>query len=187
MSILEEALVFVDIETNGLSAIGGRIIEVAAIRVEGGQISRSFNSLVDPGRRLPPFISRLTGINDEDLSAAPTFADIAEELHEVMDRAVFVAHNVHFDYSFLRHEFARLNKPFSPKLLCTLKLSRAMYPAERGHKLQDLIERCNLAAGERHRAHADADVMRQFICHLQDNFPAELTEKAIYRQIKAAA
>src|SRR5688572_6915960 len=144
MSVLEGPLVLVDIETNGLNHIRGRVIEVAAIRVEGGQVVREFRQLVDPGTLLPQFITNLTGIKQADLAGAPLFMAIADELHEIMDGAIFVAHNVRFDYSFLKQEFKRVGKEFRPRQLCTLKLSRNLFPEYRTHKLQDLIQRHNL-------------------------------------------
>src|SRR5438105_4232842 len=111
---------------------------------------------VDPQISLPPFITSLTGISDSDLAKAPTFYDISDELHSLLNEAVFVAHNVRFDYGFLKSEFKNTGRKFNPKLLCTVRLSRALYPAERGHKLQNLIDRCGLQAASRHRAYDDA-------------------------------
>ncbi len=134
--ILDQPLVFVDIETNGLDHVRGRVIEVAGIRVEGGQVVSSFSSLVDPETDIPYFITNLTGITTNDVRQAPTFAQISDELAAVMEGAVFVAHNVRFDYSFLKQEFKRVGKTFAPKQLCTVKLSRALYPHEKSHKQQ---------------------------------------------------
>jgi DNA polymerase III subunit epsilon len=185
MSVLDGPLVFVDIETTGMSYSRNRVIEVAAIRVESGRITRSFNTLVDPQSELPPFITSLTGIKSDDLRQAPSFYDIADELHEILADAVFVAHNARFDYGFLKQEFKNTGRQFNPKLLCTVRLSRALYPAERSHKLQSLIDRCNLSADTRHRAYDDAHVMWQFLQHSQLHFPVEIIETAISQQIKA--
>jgi DNA polymerase III subunit epsilon len=184
MSVLGEPLVFVDIETNGLNHIRGRIIEVAAIRVEGGRVTREYNQLIDPGTPLPQFITNLTGITEHDLRDAPLFMAVADELLEVMDGAIFVAHNVRFDYSFLKQEFKRIGKSFSPRQLCTVRLSRALYPAQRSHKLQSLIDRHGFAADHRHRAYDDAYVLWQFLQHAQAAFGAEILEQAIAKQIK---
>jgi DNA polymerase-3 subunit epsilon len=185
MSVLEGPLVFVDIETTGMSFSRGRVIEVAAIRVEDGKVAKSFSSLIDPGMDLPPFISGLTGIHDRDLQGAPSFYDISEELYSILEGAVFVAHNVRFDYGFLKHEFQRLNQKFNPKLLCTVRLSKALYPGVRGHKLADLITRCGIEVSARHRAYEDAKAMWQFIQHARQNFPAPLIDQAISQQIKS--
>lgn len=180
-------LVFVDIETNGLNHVRGRVIEVAAIRVEGGEVVRTFRSLIDPETELPRYITQLTGISSGDLRGAPTFDQIADELHEVLDGAIFVAHNVRFDYSFLKQEFSRCGKTFLPKQLCTVKLSRALYPHERGHKLADLIQRHNFKVAARHRAYDDAAVLWQFIQYLAKHFPPEQIEAAIALQIRQPA
>jgi DNA polymerase-3 subunit epsilon len=185
MSVLDGPLVFVDIETTGVSYSRNRVIEVAAIRVENSRIKDSFTSLVDPQTELPPFISSLTGIYSSDLSGAPTFYDIADELYRIMDGAVFVAHNVRFDYGFLKREFADVGRKFSPKLICTVRLSRALFPAERHHKLQNLIDRCGITVESRHRAYDDAKAMWHFIQHARDNFPAPQLEAALSRQIKS--
>jgi DNA polymerase III subunit epsilon len=184
MSVLDGALVFVDIETNGLNHVRGRVIEVAAIRVENGVITRQFSQLVDPETELPQFITNLTGISGRDLKTAPTFRDIADELHEVMDGAVFVAHNVRFDYSFLKQEFKRLGREFSPKQLCTVRLSRALYPEHRSHKLQSLIERHSLQVTARHRAFDDADALRQFVQIVRRDFAPELLDAALSKQLR---
>lgn len=184
MSVLEGPLVFVDIETNGLNHIRGRVVEVAAIRVEGGQVVRTFNKLVDPGTPLPHFITNLTGITQDDLAGAPLFMAIADELMEVLDGAVFIAHNVRFDYSFLKQEFKRIGKSFSPRQLCTVRLSRALYPQERSHKLQSLIDRHGFAAAHRHRAYDDAHVLWQFLQHAQTNFAPDILDAALKKQLK---
>lgn len=173
-----------DIETNGLSYVRGRVIEVAAIRVEGGQVVREFNQLIDPETELPEFITGLTGIRSSDLRGAPTFNQIADELYEVMDGAVFVAHNVRFDYSFLKQEFKRLGRNFSPRQLCTMRLSRALYPQHKSHKLASLIERHGFTFESRHRAYDDAAVLWQFLQLVHREFEAEILAQAIAKQLK---
>jgi DNA polymerase-3 subunit epsilon len=180
-------LVFVDIETNGLNHIRGRVIEVAAIRVEAGKVVRSFSSLVDPETELPHFITNLTGITTNDLKGAPTYAQIADELADILDGAVFVAHNVRFDYSFLKQEFKRVGRSFLPKQLCTVKLSRALFPEHSSHKLQSLIERYNFTYSQRHRAYDDAHVLWQFVQYVEQNVAAELVAAAVARQLRQPA
>lgn len=187
MGVLEGPLVYVDIETNGLDHIRGRVIEVAAIRVEKGRIIREFNQLIDPERDLPQFITSLTGITSQDLRGAPTFHQVAKELHDILSGAVFVAHNVRFDYSFLKQEFKRVGLNFQPKQLCTVKLSKALYPGERSHKLESLIRRHGFTFASRHRAYDDAHVLWQFTQHVEKSFGSELVEAAIAKQIKQPA
>jgi DNA polymerase-3 subunit epsilon len=182
-SALDAPMVFVDVETNGLNAVRGRVIEVAAIRVEAGRIVKTFRSLIDPGIDVPYYITDLTGITTDDLRGSPTFGQAAAELMATLDGAIFVAHNVRFDYSFLKEEFGRLDMSFSPKQLCTVRLSRALYPLEKGHKLQDLIARHGFTFTDRHRAYDDAAVLWQFIIHVRKHFPPEQIKLAISRQI----
>ena len=184
---LDAPLVFVDIETNGLNHISGRVIEVAAIRVENGRITREFNQLIDPETELPQFITSLTGIRNEDLRGAMPFRQIADELHDILKGAIFVAHNVRFDYSFLKQEFKRVNQNFLPKQLCTVKLSRALYPEQRSHKLESLIKRHGFSYEKRHRAYDDALVLWQFIQHVARSFQPEVIEIAVKKQLKQPA
>jgi DNA polymerase III subunit epsilon len=184
MSVLDGPLVFVDIETNGLNYVRGRVVEVAAIRVERGQVVQEYRQLVDPGVPLPQFITNLTGITEQDLYGAPLFMAIAAELQEVLDGAVFVAHNVRFDYSFLKQEFKRIGKDFRPQQLCTVRLSRALFPEHRTHKLADLIRRHDLQVSARHRAYDDAHALWQFIQHVRGTVAPDVLEQAIAKQLK---
>lgn len=185
--ITDQPLVFVDIETNGLNHIRGRVIEVAAIRVENGRITRVFNQLVDPGSELPCFITNLTGITSQDTRGAQSFHQIAGELHDILSGAIFVAHNVRFDYSFLKQEFKRTGRTFLPKQLCTVKLSRALYPDQKSHKLEALIARHGFSYEKRHRAYDDASVLWQFVRLVHKSFPREIVSAAIARQLKSPA
>lgn len=187
MSVLDEPLVFVDIETNGLNHVRGRVIEVAAIRVEQGVVVDEINTLIDPGTELPQFITKLTGIHASDLRSAPTFLQIAEGLYDLLEGAIFVAHNVRFDYSFLKQEFRRLGKSFLPRQICTVKLSRALYPEQPSHKLQALIERHGFTYTQRHRAYDDAHILWQFTQKIRREFPADVVEQALARQIRRPA
>lgn len=186
-AIFRSPLVFVDIETNGINHIRGRVIEVAAIRVENGKVTQTFRSLIDPESELPYFITKLTGITNDDVKKAPTFDQIAEDLKAVLSDAIFVAHNVRFDYSFLKQEFSRLGMHFLPKQLCTVKLSRALYPHVKGHKLSDVIQRHNFSFNQRHRAYDDAAVLWQFMQYIEKNFTPEQIELAIGRQLSQPA
>lgn len=158
-----EQFVFVDIETDGGSAERGRAIEVAAIKVVDGKIIDTFRSLINPGSDIPYRITKLTGISTADVANAPYFADIASQLHDFMIGSIFVAHNVLFDYSFLKHEFARCDMPFTPKLFCTVKMSRALYPEHKGHSLEKIIARHAIPVSSRHRAYDDALAMYSFV------------------------
>ena len=161
---------FVDIETNGLSPVKGRVIEVAAIRVEQGVITQEFNQLINPGTPLPRFITNLTGITENDVADAPVFLNIAHELHNMLDGAIFVAHNVTFDYSFFKEEYRKLGRTFAMDKLCTVRLSRALYPGERSHKLDEVIRRGGYHVANRHRAYDDAEVLHKFYHDSRERF-----------------
>lgn len=180
-------LVFVDIETNGLSHVRGKVIELAAIRVENMQITDTFKTLLNPGGPLPEFITGLTGITAEEVAGAPYFSDMAENFTRIMDGAIFVAHNVRFDYSFIKQEFKRMGQDFDPRLLCTVRLSRALYPEHRKHSLQELIARHNLKVADRHRAYDDAHAIYQFFKLAHESITREVLEAALKKQLKLQA
>lgn len=182
--MFEYPVVFVDIETTGGSFRNSRVLEVAAIRYENGEVVREFNTLLNPESYIPPEITRLTGIRESDTTDAPTFADIAQQLAEIMNGAVFIAHNVRFDYSFLKNEFALCSMNFSPKLLCTVRLSRALYAAHRGHSLAKLIERHSIQVQSRHRALDDARAILYFAHIAHREHGAEVFANAVQRQLK---
>ena len=103
-------VVIVDVETTGGSAATNRLIEIGIIRIENGVEVRRFESLIQPGQSVPVFVQNLTGISDHDLESAPVFKEIADEVESCLKDALFIGHNVRFDYDFVRHEFRRLNR-----------------------------------------------------------------------------
>jgi DNA polymerase-3 subunit epsilon len=155
-------LVFVDLETTGATATIDRITEIGIIEVDADGSVREWQQLVNPGTRIPPFIEQLTGISNQMVAKAPPFADVAEETLRRLQGRLFIAHNARFDYGFLKNEFKRLDIPFRASVLCTVKLSRSLFPEHKRHSLDALIERHGLAAEARHRALADAQLIHQF-------------------------
>lgn len=160
--MLPQKIAFVDIETTGTSLSRDRIIEIGIVKVEDNKILQTYSTLINPERYIPPEITVLTGITSKDLVNAPTFQDIYEELLDILDDCYFAAHNVRFDLGFLKHEFRLLEKTFSPKHFCTVKLSRFLYPRFKHHNLDSLIDRHNLKCKNRHRALDDAKVIWEF-------------------------
>ncbi|MFX1672958.1 exonuclease domain-containing protein [Paraburkholderia sp. A2WS-5] len=173
-------LVFVDLETTGGSVGEHRITEIGVVEVRDGQITR-WSSLVDPQQAIPPFIQQLTGITDAMVCGAPTFAELAPALFERLSGRLFVAHNASFDRGFLRAEFERAGFTFNPDVLCTVRLSRALFPAEKRHGLDALVERHALVPADRHRALADADLLWQFWQRLPGLVPAEMLAAQVER------
>lgn len=154
-----EALVFVDLETSGANFANDRIIEVGLVEVDS-EGAREWSALVNPEAPVSAFITGLTGIDDAMVSTAPTFAQLAPSLLERLRGRLLIAHNARFDYGFLRCEFKRLGIEFRAPTLCTVKLSRKLFPQHHRHNLDSLVTRHGLAvAGSRHRALADARLL----------------------------
>jgi DNA polymerase-3 subunit epsilon len=155
--------VMLDLETTGGNAVHDRITEIAAVRVENGVETARWSTLVNPGMHIPPFIQQLTGINDAMVAKAPAFAEVAQTLLEMLDGAVLVAHNVRFDHGFVLNELARVEIALKVKTLCTVRLSRKLYPQHRGHGLDAILNRHGLHTQARHRAMGDVDVVLQWL------------------------
>jgi len=163
MQLLDAPLAIVDLETTGANAAWDRITEVAVIEVESGEITGEWSTLVNPGTTIPPAIQALTGITNDMVAGAPSFGELAAGLHERLAGRVVVAHNARFDYGFLRQEFERAGIRYAARTLCTVKLSRRLYPGHARHNLDSLIARHGLQCRARHRALGDADAVWQFL------------------------
>lgn len=182
--VFEEPVVFVDIETTGGGYRTSRVLEVAALRYENGEVAEEFSSLINPGVRVPEFITGITGITDADVADAPSFREVAQQLGEVLDGAVFIAHNVNFDYSFIKAEFARIGIPYNAKKLCTVRLSRYLYGQSKGHSLEKLIARHDIPFRKRHRALDDAKAILYFAELAFKEHGPEVFRTAITRQLR---
>lgn len=156
--IATDDYVVVDLETTGISPARDRIIEIGAVRVEHGTVTAEYSKLVNPGRPVGGFITGLTGISDEMVgNASPTEAVLPDFLAHLRPSDTIVAHNANFDINFLYDNCMRtLGKPFSYDFIDTLRLSRALFPQERQHRLVDLIQRFGIADEEEHRGLSDA-------------------------------
>ncbi len=155
--LMEATYAVVDLETTG-SVIGvDEIIEIGLVQVKRGKVVQKMETMVWSDRTIPPWVARLTGIRNEDLEGAPTFSDIAEDLFGLLEGHVFVAHDIRFDLPFLRWEFGRrgLARP-AVTGLCTLQLSRRMWPDLSSRSLPDLAEHFGIKHGGPHRAAHDA-------------------------------
>lgn len=166
-------VVFVDLETTGGTFGIDRITEIGIVEAGPSGVTQ-WSSLVNPQKPIPAFIQQLTGISDAMVRDAPTFDELAPALFERMNGRLFVAHNAHFDHGFLRGEFRRMGLKFQPDVLCTVQLSRAVYPEERRHGLDALVERHALVPSARHRALADAELIWQFWQHLHRSHSADI-------------
>jgi DNA polymerase III subunit epsilon len=155
--------VLLDLETTGGTPQNSRITEIAAVRLEHGVEVARWSSLVNPGCSIPYFIQQLTGITGDMVESAPRFDQVSAQLLQLLDGAVLVAHNVRFDHSFLLHEFERMGVALRVKTLCTVRLSRKLYPQHKGHGLDALMQRHGLTTMARHRAMGDVDVMQAWL------------------------
>ncbi|WP_109477986.1 exonuclease domain-containing protein [Paraburkholderia sp. C35] len=180
---IAEPIVFVDLETTGGSVGTHRITEIGVVEV-GPEGTSTWTTLIDPGQPIPPFIQQLTGITDAMVRGAPTFESVAAELFARLDGKLFIAHNANFDRGFLRSEFQRVGCAFNPDMLCTVRLSRALFPAEKRHGLDALVERHALVPSDRHRALADADLIWQFWQRLHGLVPVEVLRGQIDKTMR---
>jgi len=159
-------LVFVDLETTGGNAAHHRIIEIGIVRLRDGVVSEQWSTLVNPECVIPPYIESFTGISNRLVGNAPRFAEIGrmvlDKLKPATAAPVFVAHNARFDYGFLRAEFRRADLAFCAPVLCTVKLSRRLFPKELRHNLDAVMQRHGLTCSARHRALGDAQVISDF-------------------------
>lgn len=146
----------IDIETTGGSYTASRITEIAVIIHDGLSVVDKFTTLINPEVKIPYHITRLTGISNEMVANAPKFYDIAKQLIEFTKDKIFVAHNVGFDYGFIREEYKSLGYDFSLPKLCTVQLSRKLLPGKRSYSLGNLCEELNIGNKARHRAEGDA-------------------------------
>jgi DNA polymerase-3 subunit epsilon len=163
LPFLHKRIAVVDLETTGTAATVDRITEIGVVRIENGQVTEEWSTLVNPGVPIPPEIQALTGITDAMVRDAPAFADLLDEIFSRLDGHLFVAHNARFDYGFLKNEFRRVQKTFTADVLCTVRLSRKLYPGHTSHGLDALVERHRLHAEGRHRALGDARLVWQFM------------------------
>jgi DNA polymerase-3 subunit epsilon len=153
----------VDIETTGGTARSHKIIEVAIATVEGDQIVDRYATLINPQRHIPPFITSLTGISNDMVAGAPTFEEVAETILSKTQGKVFVAHNVNFDYSFLKQEFNIIGVRFDRKKLCTVRLAKKIFPGFKSYSLGTLTSQLGIHINHRHRALGDAEATAEVL------------------------
>jgi DNA polymerase-3 subunit epsilon len=145
-----------DVETTGGNPRFERITEIAIFIHDGNKVVEQFCTLINPEKTIPPYITRLTGITNEMVEDAPRFCEVAKKIVELTEGKTIVAHNAHFDYSFIREEFKTLGYAFHRSILCTVRLSRKIIPGHRSYSLGTLCERLGIANDARHRAAGDA-------------------------------
>lgn len=147
----------VDIETTGGFASGSGITEIAIRIHDGVSVIERYETLLDPQRGIPLSIQSLTGITDDMLWGSPTFDQVAHTIYELLNNRVFVAHNVNFDYSFVKHNLERAGYKYKAVKLCTVRMSRKIKPGLRSYSLGNLCADLGIPIENRHRAGGDAE------------------------------
>ncbi len=185
--MLDSPLVFLDVETTGMNPVYDRVTEVGLVEVGPGGRTVEWSTLVNPGIRIPPTIQTITGITDDMVALAPAFSEIAWPLLERLDGRLLVAHNARFDYGFLRNEFRRAGHRYASRVLCTVKLSRKLFPHEARHNLDALMARHGIACEARHRALGDARAISLLVKLWQREIERERIAAAVDGLVKAPA
>jgi len=171
--------ILLDLETTGAIPLRDRITEIALIHFKNGIEVDRWQTLVNPKIHIPDFIQSLTGITNQMVQDSPTFEEASGKLLGYLDGAVMCAHNVRFDHGFLKAEFKRIGIDLKQKVLCTVKLSRKLYPQYKSHGLSAIMERHNFNCTNRHRAMGDVEVMLQLIDLAKKEHGLENLEMAV--------
>ncbi len=164
----EQVYVVVDIETTGGGKSNHRITEIGALKVQGGKVIDEFQTLLNPERHIPTNITRLTGISNDMVKDAPKFDAIANDFKAFMEGAIFVAHNVRFDYGFIREEYGRLGRRFSYPKICTVASMRQYYPGLKSYSLANLCREFSIDLNGHHRALVDAKAATELLFLVND-------------------
>ena len=161
----------VDIETTGTNAGAHGITEIAILLHDTKRIIDTYSTLINPETSISPFVTRLTGITNVMLRDAPKFYEVAKQIWNMTEDAVFVAHSVNFDYSFIHQEFKGLGADFRRKKLCTVRLSRKIFPGHPSYSLGNICASLGIPIKDRHRAMGDAEATVKLFehCLLHDN------------------
>ncbi len=165
-----DTYVIVDLETTGHSVKSGdELIEFAAVVVQEGEVIERYSTLIRPSRPIPPFITQLTTISDEDVSDAPTFEDVIPDIWKMLDGRVFVAHNVAFDLTFLNESLEQAGYlAFQGRTIDTVELARILYPTLESHALEALSDTFDLVHTDAHRALSDAEATAELFIRMLD-------------------
>ena len=169
----DQLFAVIDVETTGGGINGNRLTEVCIVLLKGSVIIDKFTSLINPEKEIPRQITALTGIDNTMVEDAPKFHEVAGKIEELTRDAIFVAHNVNFDYNVLRNEFRELGYEYTRKKLCTVRLSRKLIPGLFSYSLGRLCDSINIPISNRHRAEGDTDatvILFQRLLTLDDDF-----------------
>jgi len=159
----------VDIETTGGYAASNGITEIAIFIHDGSRVVKKFETLVNPQQLIPRYITALTGIDNHMVADAPSFEEVADTIYELLSGKIFIAHNVNFDFSFIRQQLKACGYEWNPKKLCTVRLARKVFPGFPSYSLGNLCRSLNIANESRHRAGGDALATAVLFDHMLAN------------------
>jgi len=174
----------VDIETTGSYASANGITEVAIYVFDGKKVVEKFETLINPGQPIPRYIQSFTGITDEMVADAPEFENVAENISRLLNENIFIAHNVNFDYSFLKSHLLRAGHDLRSKKLCTVRLSRRIFPGFPSYSLGNLCRSLEIDINNRHRAGGDAEATVKIFSKLLENDKEDFIAKSLLRNSK---
>ncbi|NND95655.1 MAG: GIY-YIG nuclease family protein [Flavobacteriales bacterium] len=174
----------IDLETTGSFRSANRITEIALFIYDGEKVVDSFQTLIDPECRIPPFIQNLTGIDDEMVKGKPKFYEVAEKIHTMTQDCVFVAHNVSFDYGVMRKEYSSLGFDYKRKKLCTVRLARKAFPGQVKYSLGNICSFLGIEIEARHRAYGDAAATVELFEQILAKDDGTIIPKALHHRSK---
>ena len=183
-NLLDLPYTIVDLETTGANAHSDRITEIGLLSCEVGHPPESWEQLINPGTGIPEFIVQLTGITPAMVADQPYFDEVAESLFSKLEKNLFIAHNARFDYGFLKAAFKACGITFKPKVICTVKLARALFPEWRSHSLDNICREIGYPRDISHRAMADVQAVYVFLCYATAHRGEEAVNKACRKQLK---
>ncbi len=159
----------VDIETTGGYAAAHGITEISVYVHDGERVIKHFETLINPLQAIPRYITALTGIDNRMVEDAPVFDEVADVLHDILQENIFIAHNVNFDYSFVKHQLKAAGYELAAKKLCTVRLGRKVFPGLPSYSLGNLCRSLNIDIENRHRAGGDAKATVKLFEHMLAN------------------
>ena len=172
----------IDVETTGGQPSNSKITDISIFVTNGYEVLDEFSSLVNPNMPIPEFITQLTGIDDDMVSEAPLFEEIARKIIEITENTTFVAHNVNFDFGMVSGEFERLGYSYEREKLCTVRLARKYIPGHRSYSLGNICGELGIPINGRHRARGDAEAtveLFNIIMNASEGYPTVQNEKWI--------
>ena len=176
----------VDIETTGGYAAANGITEISIHVFDGNTVTEKFETLINPNQPIPYYITAMTGISDKMVANAPTFEDVAEKIYTILYDKIFIAHNVSFDYSFVKSHLKEAGFDLNSKKLCTVRLSRKIIPGLPSYSLGKLCQSLGITVNDRHRAGGDTTATVKVFQLLLENDKEQHIQKSLQRNSKEA-